>query len=138
MRTVIDASVVLKWYFPEPGSTEAERMLLDAAEGTRELLAPELIVAEFANVLWKKVRRRECDADQAHTFLGAFATDAPRLVEAEPLAPRAFELACQLDETVYDCFYLAAAIESGATLVTADARLARCARSVIADVELIA
>jgi len=61
----------------------------------------------------------------------------PRLVEAVPLVPRAFDLALRLDETVYDCLYLAAAIESEAALVTADARLARAARGVVAEVELL-
>jgi predicted nucleic acid-binding protein len=103
----------------------------------RELVAPELIVAEVANTLWKKVRRRECDAEHAYTFLGAFAADAPIFLEVEPLTPRALELAIRLDESVCDCLYLAAAIESDAALVTADARLARCARGVLAEVQLI-
>jgi predicted nucleic acid-binding protein len=137
MRTVVDASVALKWYFPEPGENEAERILEEAGAGTRELIAPELIVAEFANALWKKKRRRECSEAQAHAFLEAFAIDAPALVEAEPLTSRALLLAFQLDETVYDCLYVAAAIEHGASLITADTRLARAARTVIADVELL-
>ena len=135
MRTVVDASVALKWYFPEPGSLSADRILAEALEGDRELLAPDLIVAEFANVLWKKVRREECSGEQAEAILEAFGTDAPRLVESVPLAPRALELALRLGEVVYDCLYLAAAIEGEATLVTADARLARCARGVLAHVE---
>jgi predicted nucleic acid-binding protein len=55
-----------------------------------------------------------------------------------PLVPRALELSLRLDESVYDCLYVAAAIESEAALVTADARLARAARGVVAEVELLA
>ena len=98
---------------------------------------PDLIVVEFANVLWKKVQREECDPAQAEEVLAAFDTDAPRLIESVPLVPRALELALRLGEVVYDCVYLAAAIEGEAGLVTADARLARCARSVLADVERV-
>lgn len=137
MRTVVDASVALKWYFPESGAAGADRILTEALEGGRELLAPDLIVVEFANVLWKKVRREECSGEQAQAILEAFGTDAPRLVESVPLVPRALELALRLDEVVYDCLYLAAAIEAEASLVTADARLARCARGVLADVERV-
>ena len=108
MRTVVDASVALKWYFPEPGCVEAGRMLAEATDGIRELLAPDLIVAEFANVLWKKVEREECSGGQAEDILEAFLIDAPRLVESVPLAPRALELALRLGEVVYDCLYLAA------------------------------
>jgi predicted nucleic acid-binding protein len=137
VRTVVDASVALKWYLPETGSDEAQRVLSEAIEGERQLLAPDLIVVEFANVLWKKVQREECDHAQAEEILDAFDTDAPRLIESVPLVPRALELALRLGEVVYDCIYLAAAIEGEAGLVTADARLARCARGVLADVERV-
>jgi predicted nucleic acid-binding protein len=40
-----------------------------------------------------------------------------------PLLKPAFEIACQTDRTVYDCLYLALAIELGGKLVTADERL---------------
>lgn len=112
-------------------------MLAEGTDGIRELLAPDLIVAEFANVLWKKVEREECSGGQAEDILEAFLIDAPRLVESVPLAPRALELALRLGEVVYDCLYLAAAIEGEASLVTADARLARCARGVLSEVELL-
>ena len=107
-------------------------------DGDRELIAPDLIVAEFANVLWKKVQRDGCSEAHAKAILEAFAIDAPRLVDAAPLAHRALELALRLREPVYDCLYLAAAIEAEAALVTADRGLARGARGVIAEVELIA
>jgi predicted nucleic acid-binding protein len=137
MRTIVDASVALKWYFREPGWEAATRLLLDAIEGTRDLVAPDWIVAEVANALWKKVQRKECSGGQAREILERFATDTPQLVESVPLAPRALELSLRLGESVYDCLYLAAAIEVDASLTTADARLARCGRSVLPEVELL-
>jgi predicted nucleic acid-binding protein len=138
VRTLVDASVAIKWYFRERSAEAATRVLAEGNEGVRELLAPDWIVAEFANVLWKKVRRGECSGAEAQAILDTFETDAPELVASVPLAPRALELALRLDETVYDCLYLAAAIESEATLVTGDVRLARAARGVVAEVELLA
>jgi predicted nucleic acid-binding protein len=138
MRALIDASVAVKWYLPEPGERAAMRVFAEGLDGSRELLAPDWIVAELANALRKKVRREECSGAQAQAILDLFETDAPRLVEAVALVPRALELALRLDETVYDCLYLAAAIEEEASLVTADARLAQAARGVVAEVELIA
>jgi predicted nucleic acid-binding protein len=135
---VVDASVALKWYFREPNAEAATQVLVEGNEGLRELIAPDWIVAELANVLWKKVQRRECGADQARTILELFDVDAPELLAAAPLVPRALELALRLEESVYDCLYLAAAIESEASLVTADRRLARAARGVLAEVELLA
>ena len=51
-RCVIDASVAVKWFLPEIHTDAAEKwMARDAA-----FLAPDLIYAEFGNVLWKRAR----------------------------------------------------------------------------------
>ena len=55
MRYVIDASVALKALLLEPGSAVAQ-MLFDAHRGgSISLHAPDLIIAEVANALWKRV-----------------------------------------------------------------------------------
>jgi predicted nucleic acid-binding protein len=59
-RVVIDASVAVKWVVPEPGSERAE-LLLD-----RGLVAPDLLFAECANILWEKVRRGELTTEEAN------------------------------------------------------------------------
>ena len=58
-RLVIDASIAVKWVVPEPDC--------DRAEALRDhpLVAPDLLFAECANVLWKKVRRGELSKDEA-------------------------------------------------------------------------
>lgn len=53
MSVVVDASVVLKWFVPEAGSDAASRLL--ASEDRLE--APDLLFAEIANAIWKKVLR---------------------------------------------------------------------------------
>lgn len=134
MRVVVDASVAAKWYFPEPGRAAADALLEGAAAGRHDLLAPDLVAAELPNVLWKKVRREECDEETAREILDLWEVDRPRLVASDLLAPRALDLAFQLELSVYDALYLAAAIEFEAALATADGRLARAARSVLAEV----
>jgi len=49
---VIDASVAVKWVVEENGTPEVLALRQRA-----RLIAPELLVAECANILWKKVRR---------------------------------------------------------------------------------
>jgi predicted nucleic acid-binding protein len=137
VNDVIDASVAAKWYFPEEGSRRAGEVLAEASEGRRNLLAPDLLVAEFTNILWKKIGLDECRPDEAQAILDFFETDRPRLVDSVALAPRALELALRLEHPVYDCLYLATAIEYDARLVTADARLARSARVVLTEVDLV-
>ena len=48
-RLVIDASVAVKWVVPELVSERAERLL------DHGLVAPDLLFAECANLLWEKV-----------------------------------------------------------------------------------
>ena len=49
---VVDASVALKWVIPEYGS-----ILALALRREHRFTAPDLLIADCANVLWKQVRR---------------------------------------------------------------------------------
>jgi predicted nucleic acid-binding protein len=137
LKTVVDASVAAKWYFPESGQAAAAVLLEEHIEGRRELLAPDLLESEFANLLWKKVRREECSEEIAAEVLGLWETDRPRLVSARFLVHRALELAFRLEHPVYDCLYLATAIECEAVLATADTRLARAASGIVSDLLVV-
>jgi predicted nucleic acid-binding protein len=89
-----------------------------------ELLAPELICAEFANAIWAKFHRHGLPAAEASAVVREFLIDTPlKLHPLAPLTNRATEIALQLDHPVYDCFYLALAERERCPLVTADERL---------------
>lgn len=118
---VVDASVVVKWFVPEVRSLEAERLL----DGTVDLLAPDLLVPEVGNILWKKFRRREITGHEAREILAAFARVPVGLVASTGLLAAAFEIAESSGRTVYDALYVALALAHGTHLVTADDRLAR-------------
>jgi predicted nucleic acid-binding protein len=92
-------------------------------QGGHQLHVPAFFDVEVANILWKRVRKSlltsTVAAELAEQLLGA-----PLVRHHDgPLLKPAFELACQTDRTVYDCLYLALAIELGGKLVTADERL---------------
>jgi hypothetical protein len=57
---LIDASVTLKWVVEEDGTDLALALRQKA-----RLMAPDLMVAECANILWKKVQRKELSKDEA-------------------------------------------------------------------------
>jgi predicted nucleic acid-binding protein len=52
-KCVIDTSVVVKWFSEEPKTSEAEMVLNQAHEGAMELYAPDILIYELANALWK-------------------------------------------------------------------------------------
>jgi predicted nucleic acid-binding protein len=124
LTLVVDASVALKWLVPESLSDAAENVL-DANE---DLVAPDLLLVEAANALWKKVRRREMTDPDASEVLAVLGTMRLELRPTAPHLDRALKLASALDHPVYDCVYLALAESARARLVTDDASLVRRVR----------
>lgn len=116
---VVDASVAAKWFFPEDGARAALRLL----DGRRRLLAPDPIHAEIGNIVWKRQQRGLLDADEAAAIIEQFLVMPLEIHEGAPLLGAALDLAMSTQCTVYDCLYLALAINQNARFVTADERL---------------
>ena len=121
---VIDASVACKWLVEEEGSAKAAK-LLDAAEG---LIAPDLLIAEVASALWKKLLAGQITSAQARAAIAELSGFFDELVPGFRLAPRSLQIAEDLRHPVYDCFYLALAELRNSQLITADTELAQRVR----------
>ena len=119
-KLVVDASVVVKWVVSETESEEAAKLIKAAP-----IAAPDLLIAECANILWKKVRRKELRADEA--FLAARLIERAdiELCPSRNLLETATRVAVELDHPAYDCIYLALAELNDWRFVTADGRLLR-------------
>ena len=118
---VVDSSVAVKWFIPEVLSDQAARMLDDSYE----LLAPDLLISEFGNVLWKKIRRGEIVTSEAREILSAFRRVPLEIHPGLELVEAALEIAVAHGRTVYDALYVALAVAQDCPLVTADDRLAQ-------------
>jgi len=120
---VIDASVAIKWLVEEEGTVEA-LIVLERAK----LAAPDLLIAECANIFWKKVRREELSEEEA--LIGARVLEQAdiEILPTRHLLGSATSLAVELDHPAYDCIYLALAIERGWQFTTADERFQRKVR----------
>ncbi len=121
MPLVVDASIAAKWFVLEPDSERAR----DVLAADMLLAAPDLLVAEVANVLWKRERAGHIAAEQVDAALAELPLVFGELAPASALSTRAMRIARTLDHPVYDCLYLALSEVADATLVTDDARLAR-------------
>jgi predicted nucleic acid-binding protein len=117
---VIDASIAVKWVVEEEG-TEQALMLRKRAK----LIAPELLVAECANILWKKVQREELSREEALLAAQLLQIAEIELLPTRALLEAATRIALDLDHPAYDCLYLALAVESECRFVTADERFLR-------------
>jgi predicted nucleic acid-binding protein len=113
-RFVIDAAIAVKFLFDEPGSPEARALQND------RLIAPDLLLVECANAIWKRVKRRELSAEEAAIKTAVLAQATIEFIPARDHLPAAVALAVRLDHAVYDCLYLAIAQTLAAPLVTVD------------------
>jgi predicted nucleic acid-binding protein len=113
---VLDASVVVKWFLDEVGSKAAR-----ALQSTHlEMAAPQFLVLELANVLWKHVRKGALDVAAGSKILSTLEEAPIQWQEDAPLFHDAFLLAADTGRTAYDCLYLALARRRGSPLITAD------------------
>ena len=121
MSWVVDASIAVKWVIPEALSDLADRV----RDGEADVLAPDLLLGEVANALWRKTAAKEISAREADAAFDLVRRSGIDLRPTGPLLPRAMDVARRLDHPVYDCVYLALAEREGASFVTADQRLLR-------------
>ena len=133
---VVDASVVVKWFVPEIHSDAARRLLTLP----HEYAAPDLLFAEAANTIWKKICRKELTAEDGQRLVTDIGRIAVETASCRALAGDAHALANATGRTVYDAMYVALAVRLDTRLITADDRLEAALRdvpAVAAHVELV-
>lgn len=118
---VVDASVVVKWLFPddvrEPNTAEALHLLADIRAGAWEVVQPPHWIAEAAAVA---TRLSPAVAREAVKLLPALELT---VVATPEVYATAVDLASSLDHHLFDTLYHAVALEDGsAVLLTADER----------------
>jgi predicted nucleic acid-binding protein len=124
MTLTIDASGALKLAFEEAGSSQAQ----DVVSGPDALIAPDLILFEVHHVLRKRMRRGEITRAALISASAAIQHVFEAIEPSGGLFDQARDLSISLDHPIYDCFYIALAERSRATLVTADAKQLQAAR----------
>ena len=119
MPSVIDASVAFKWFVPEVDEDKA-LALLDAPV---TLVAPDLIFAEVANAMWVRLRKLEAGPAAVKKAQEELRRILSETAPTRELVARAAEIAFQINDSVYDCVYLAYCEREKLILTTADQRL---------------
>jgi predicted nucleic acid-binding protein len=137
MNLVVDASVVVKWLVVEPETEKAEALLEVCQLGKYDPLAPELLVAEVGGVLCKRVRQGTMNAGQAEFQFDRFKRIRPILKPILELMGQALKLALVHQHSIYDCLYVALALEAQCDLVTADEKLFRAFSPSYPNVKLL-
>lgn len=124
---VLDASVAVKWAMPlaqEPLTDESVQLLRRYVGGEIDFIVPDVFWAEIGNVLWKGTRQRRWSQDEAMSVAADMKARDFTTVSSLALLTEALKIAFAHDRAVYDCLYVALAVQSKTELITADERLA--------------
>ena len=121
---VVDASVALKFVVDEDGREEAFARI----KGEPDLTAPDWLLIEAGNVLWRKSLNGAFDQSVANDLLAAIPRFFEGFQPSSTLASKALALSFEMNHWIYDCVYLATAIDLGVPVLTADRKFWNAAR----------
>jgi predicted nucleic acid-binding protein len=135
---VVDASLAVKWFIPEPESDAAAQLLLENSTITGpDLLAVEVhaTLVRGANMVKSNWREAEAAIQRFQAMLSSGEVELIRSMP--PQIAKAAALALDLGHPLKDCIYLALAMELGCPLVTYDTKFAAKANRVYAGVRVL-
>jgi predicted nucleic acid-binding protein len=115
---VVDASVAVQWVAKESTSELSETLL-----SRSDLIAPDLLLVEAANALYRKVFVGDISHPHATAGLEYIRDKVALLPVTIPILSQAIELSVAMNHAVYDCIYLVIAESTGSLLVTYDQEL---------------
>ncbi len=134
---VIDASVACRFLLVEDLSEKASLILEDLLKGSIDLQAPQLIVYEVGNTLWKSVEQHLITADQASQKFSYFLALKIGPIEMNEKEHREIlQWSLENKATYYDSTYVKASMKINAVLLTADNILYNKASRAISTVHL--
>lgn len=123
---ILDASVAVKWYLPRETEDLVDHALELLASYKRRgiaLAAPDLLWAEFGNVMWKAVRSGRMSERDARIACQDMRAWELKIFDSQDLLESALTVALAHRRTFYDSLYVALAVQSKTELITADERL---------------
>lgn len=117
---MVDASVAVKWFLPEPDAGHAKAILRQ----DERLIAPDVVSLEVIGAAVRRYRENELTEEEVRRINAAWAaTLASGRLSLHPvheLTGRALDLSLLARHALVDCTYIALAERAGAALVTAD------------------
>ena len=129
MIGIIDTSAVIRLFIDDgPIPDGLEKFLTEVERGNAIALAPELMLFEAANVLYKKMLRGELTSEEAKSLLDEITRLPIRREGHVPIIQRSFAIAENTNLTVYDSLFLVLAEYRNGVLFTGDNKLLQAAK----------
>jgi len=139
MKTlIIDSSVAAKWILPDeaddPGSL---RLLEDIRRHRVAVVVPDLFRSEITSLVARSIRSGRLSGDRSEA-LSHVESLGILFASGAGVSPSTIKVALEVNQSPYDCCYLALAIQLGCDLYTADLRFIRSVRGAYTCVKDIA
>ena len=116
----IDTNALLKQVLDEDYSDVVREIVSLHRASAIQLIAPDYILVECANVLWQKVRRGGLHIDELMPSFAALQAVGVNLVPQGELLEEALLFAANTGVAVYDALFCVLARRENAPLITAD------------------
>jgi predicted nucleic acid-binding protein len=129
---IVDANVAIYWCVETPLSKAAKPIAERA-----DLRAPGLIRLETTSALLKYLRSGQIGDLQFHESFGIIEDAITEFFDDARLLKAATAIAVSQSHKIYDCLYLALAVERNEPLATADRRLAAVAETIGVEAVLL-
>lgn len=118
---IVDASVLLRAFFPDEAQVRAQAVVRDHVVGRIQLRAPGLVTYELSNALRQAERRKRITPEKVEEIIEAMKG---LQIEILPLEMgEMLPLARRFDRSAYDAAYLTLAEKMDEKLITGDERL---------------
>ncbi|MBD2483625.1 type II toxin-antitoxin system VapC family toxin [Planktothrix sp. FACHB-1365] len=123
LRCVIDASVAIKQFVPDPLSSQVFQLFAHLGTAETEFFIPDLFYIEIANILWKYVRAGLYAAGDVPIDLANLKQIPLHVVSMAELMEDAFNIAITYGISAYYGSYVALSKRVNAPLLTLDKKL---------------
>jgi predicted nucleic acid-binding protein len=118
---VIDTSAIIRLFIPDgPLPEEIIESLESAERGEVDLVSPELMSAEFYQVILKKENKSFINAQEANEILENFRHLPITYLSHDPFLSGAGDIARKFNTTIYDGLFLSVAERTKSRLISAD------------------
>ena len=134
---VVDSGITVKWYIEEDDSDIAQLIYNEYEAGNISFLAPDLIYAEFGNIIWKKQIFKNLNANEADFAISEFKKISFTLTPITLLFDDAYKIAVKYKRTFYDSLYLALSERENCEFVTADEKFYNSVRNSFSKIILL-
>ncbi len=134
---IVDSGVIVKWVIEEHDTDLAVEVYQSFQAGEFRMLAPDLVFAEFGNILWKKRTFESLSDEDANAAIKIFREIPFVITPSQSLFDSAMSLSIKHRRTFYDSLYLALSMKEDSRFITADKRLYNAVNATFPNIVLL-